>query len=395
MDCRFCKKDIPENSKFCPYCGYSLTENAQKSPSGTISEKKSFNFNVLVSSKYAKIGIVAVIAAIAVVGALPSLTSSSSDSFTVELSELMSTSFSGTNGKGYFGYSVDPNNVIYQHQDALLAQIQQKCRADADTPECTELYGYYNGIDAAFETFSCKIDKELGTISNGDKVTLSCTYDKDAFKEIGFKIKGDKLEFVAEGLPDGEEYSLFEHLKPEWVWDGDFYSLELKMDDERLYDLYITYDYVDDEGYTNVKFRDSKESFLDAFGLVITDESMTQRVYVGKEPQLMSTENLPNDYEDQIIAIAEEKLKQCIEKCGWTLYAYDRTHLIHSYQFIKFFQSFSTLYANFEVFTTEGVAYYKDIPLRDLYLLEDGTLVDNGELRESDLGCEVDQIFWD
>lgn len=389
MNCKFCRKDIPDNSKFCPFCGHSLSLNEHLT---NTNKTNGFDFNAILSNKYTKIGIIAVIAVIAVIGVMPSLTSSSSDSFTVELSELMSTSISGTNGKGYFGYSVNMDNAIYQHQDALLAQIQQKCLVDADSPECTELYGYYNGIDAAFETFSCKIDKELGTISNGDKITLTCTYDKDAFKEIGFKIKGEKLEFVAEGLPDGEEYSLFDNLTASWKWMTNYYTFDVSLNDERLADLYFSFTTPDDEGYITVTFRNTKEEILENYGLVITDESLEQKVYIGHYPDLV--ENVSPEIENEVIAIAEEKLKQCIEKCGWNLYSDDKTRVIHSYQFVEFFQSFSTLYATFDVFTTEGVAYYKHIPLRDLYLLDDGTLVDHGELSEYDLGCEVDIIEW-
>ena len=55
------------------------------------------------------------------------------------------------------------------------------------------------------EALDCELDQS-SELSNGDKVTVTVTADKDVLKQLGVKVKHKKLTFKVEGLVESKQH---------------------------------------------------------------------------------------------------------------------------------------------------------------------------------------------
>lgn len=123
----------------------------------------------------------------------------------VEMTDYLIISFSGVEGEGSAKVSFDD---ISMEQDIFSAIAEEK---DLDSLEDVkdEVEGLKNLPDFE-DSIICKLNKEAG-LENGDKVTVSISYDKSLAKECQLKITGDtKKTFKVDGLKERKEVDAFD-----------------------------------------------------------------------------------------------------------------------------------------------------------------------------------------
>lgn len=110
---------------------------------------------------------------------------------------------SGADGYGYLEYSFDSYSV-YQK----IAGIDVKNDKDVEALFSEENLLKTEKIWAALEGVSVVADKS-DNLSNGDKVTLTVSFDNPTNEKLDFKLRGGKITYTVEGLADGLPFDPF------------------------------------------------------------------------------------------------------------------------------------------------------------------------------------------
>lgn len=110
---------------------------------------------------------------------------------------------SGADGYGHLEYSFDSYSV-YQK----IAGIDVKNDKDVEALFSEENLLKTEKIWAALEGVSVVADKS-DNLSNGDKVTLTVSFDNPTNEKLDFKLRGGKITYTVEGLADGLPFDPF------------------------------------------------------------------------------------------------------------------------------------------------------------------------------------------
>lgn len=110
---------------------------------------------------------------------------------------------SGADGYGYLEYSFDSYSV-YQK----IAGIDVKNDKDVEALFSEENLLKTEKIWAALEGVSVVADKS-DNLSNGDKVTLTVSFDNPTNEKLDFELRGGKITYTVEGLADGLPFDPF------------------------------------------------------------------------------------------------------------------------------------------------------------------------------------------
>ena len=110
---------------------------------------------------------------------------------------------SGADGYGHLEYSFDSCSV-YQK----IAGIDVKNDNDVEALFSEENLLKTEKIWAALEGVSVVADKS-DNLSNGDKVTLTVSFDNPTNEKLDFKLRGGKITYTVEGLADGLPFDPF------------------------------------------------------------------------------------------------------------------------------------------------------------------------------------------
>lgn len=110
---------------------------------------------------------------------------------------------SGADGYGHLEYSFDSYSV-YQK----IAGIDVKNDKDIEALFSEESLLKTEKIWAALEGVSVVADKS-DNLSNGDKVTLTVSFDNPTNEKLDFELRGGKIAYTVEGLADGLPFDPF------------------------------------------------------------------------------------------------------------------------------------------------------------------------------------------
>ena len=110
---------------------------------------------------------------------------------------------SGADGYGHLEYSFDSYSV-YQK----IAGIDVKNDKDVEALFSEENLLKTEKIWAALEGVSVVADKS-DNLSNGDKVTLTVSFDNPTNEKLDFELRGGKITYTVEGLADGLPFDPF------------------------------------------------------------------------------------------------------------------------------------------------------------------------------------------
>lgn len=110
---------------------------------------------------------------------------------------------SGADGYGHLEYSFDSYSV-YQK----IAGIDVKNDKDVEALFSEESLLKTEKIWAALEGVSVVADKS-DNLSNGDKVTLTVSFDNPTNEKLDFELRGGKITYTVEGLADGLPFDPF------------------------------------------------------------------------------------------------------------------------------------------------------------------------------------------
>lgn len=110
---------------------------------------------------------------------------------------------SGADGYGHLEYSFDSYSV-YQK----IAGIDVKNDKDIEALFSEENLLKTEKIWAALEGVSVVADKS-DNLSNGDKVTLTVSFDNPTNEKLDFELRGGKITYTVEGLADGLPFAPF------------------------------------------------------------------------------------------------------------------------------------------------------------------------------------------
>lgn len=114
----------------------------------------------------------------------------------VALEEYVNISYRGANGYAYAECSVDADKLVQELTDN-----------DKDTANSQAYIRFANSI-AAVITDGSYSDKG---ISNGDKLEIYVTYDRDLAKSAGLSVSNGTFNVRAKGIEDGKKIDLFEN----------------------------------------------------------------------------------------------------------------------------------------------------------------------------------------
>ena len=123
----------------------------------------------------------------------------------IDMQDYVTVSFNGVDGKGTAYVDVD-----YDRMGTKLLTSAQKRKLETGNG-----WGSINTAVGALgqqwvlaEALDCELDQS-SELSNGDKVTVTVTADKDILKQLGVKVKHKKLTFKVEGLVEVSNIDAF------------------------------------------------------------------------------------------------------------------------------------------------------------------------------------------
>jgi uncharacterized Zn finger protein (UPF0148 family) len=234
--CGNCGSELPDDVVFCSNCG-AKAEGSQGEPQGvreemnqpvnqTVQEENKTNVKEkLPKSKKTKF-IIAGAAALLVliIGIVTTILVVSSIKKTIHVEEFVYVDFYGGNGSGMAEAYIDEYSFLDSVMDAAGMKVNYEELLESEdliyeNEEFLLIYDLYESIE--FE-----LDKDSG-LSNGDSVTVTCTYDKAVTKQLGIKIKDTEVTFKVENLEELVDIDPFEYLTVEFIGTAPYISVDL------------------------------------------------------------------------------------------------------------------------------------------------------------------------
>lgn len=347
MFCTNCGKEIASDSKFCPKCGTPVDDIPvrQEGPevkkdmdSDDIREKaedikKNIGQNInenLNKAKNSKIvrdarggnkkaigilagGVVAVVVIILLVVTMHKPT--------LNLADYTEITFTGAQGYGRADVEFDSTQFVLdvlEHAkiDGKKLNLSDLQDLDYDTEEfLSELYGNSTSIyqfaaclDAIVSSGEFDTNESL---SNGDKVTYSFTYDNDELKKYGIKLKGGEVTEEVSGLEEAREINPFDGVEVTFNGTSPNATAEYTradMAEEALDSVQFTFDRTEGlkTGDTVTLTAEADNAYLaENYGVVLSETEKTYTVE-GIQSYAMSADQIPADILGNMQAQAED-----------------------------------------------------------------------------------------
>ncbi len=193
MYCKQCGNELEEGVVICQKCG---ANNEEKTV-----ENKSFS-EKLKNNKKMQYGIIGGIAAVVLLIILIVVFTQSKK--TINLEDYAKIEITGCNTKGTASIEFDYDKFT---QD-VIAITKEKSVDNVSWEDLFDLYWLE-------DSFDMELDKTEG-LSNGDKVTLTFTYNNKTLKSHGIKFKGNKITSEVKGLEEIKTVDPFKNISVEF-----------------------------------------------------------------------------------------------------------------------------------------------------------------------------------
>lgn len=279
MYCTWCGKELKEGEKFCENCG---TQNIEEK----VNKDNKFIENLKTNKKtqYTLIGIIAVIIVLIIV-----LLIYSQSKKTINLEDYAKIKFSGYDKNGTA--SIDFDKEKFSKDVMAIATNIDK------GDEWKNLVDYY----WLTESYSMELDK-MSDLSNGDKVTLTFSYNNDNLKTYGLKFKGDKITEKVKGLKKLRTIDPFKDIEVEFSGVDGAVTAEVinNSKDEYLKNQYYSLDKSED-----ISIGDKITVKLD-----VTEESAENSGVILKKTEKTFTCKSADKYVDKLSQIDEGALEE-------------------------------------------------------------------------------------
>lgn len=191
---------------FCPYCGNKLKENEQCTCKGAQEDVKagaSANTTVAASKKFKKLLIPAAIVLALIIGAVCIVSYIQSG---LDLADyIVIEGVEGLNTQGVLKYSLDENALFAAMMDDTSIEDMND---DNYQSIMADNIAQYEEVSNALECITLTATPETG-LSNGDKVTVSATFNNDKNYNFSYHFKDASLDYTVDGLEEGKTFDPF------------------------------------------------------------------------------------------------------------------------------------------------------------------------------------------
>ena len=165
---------------------------------------------------------------------------------TINVNDYISVEFTGYDTVGKAEVKVDYDGLAEAVLEAQGKKLKQKDVDDYTWADLLDLLSWENY--ALVDSVEPVLDQSEG-LSNGDKVTVSITYDESAQKDAGVKLKVSDQQFTVEGLADVQEVDPFAEL--DVTYDGIAPNVRVYLQNNATDDVlyYVGYEIEDEKDY--------------------------------------------------------------------------------------------------------------------------------------------------
>lgn len=282
MYCKQCGKELKEGENICENCGTQnveeVKENANKN--NQFLEKLKTNKKM----QYSLIGIIAAIVVLIII-----LAAYQQSKKTINLEDYVKIEFSGYNTKGTARIDFDEE----QFTKDVMAVAKNVNQEDS----------WKSLVDYYLLKESCSMDLDKSTeLSNGDKVTLTFTYNNSNLKAYGIKFKGDKVTEKVKGLDDLKTVDPFEDIDVEFSGVDGEVTAEVVNNSKDDYLKHVSYSL---DKNTNIKIGDKVTVKVD-----VSEETAENNGFKFKETQKTFTCENADKYVETLSQIDEKSLEE-------------------------------------------------------------------------------------
>lgn len=225
--------NIPFNPNTVPNNNMQFNPNSQMPPQGNA------NPNMKPGIKLGTKGIVGIgVAALCVVVAIIAVIFLSNRKTTISLDDYVTVEYDGYDGYGTAEVSFD-----WTALEKKFLEISGK-EDVKDLEDLSNALSFY----VLEETINCDLDKD-NALSNGDKITLTWSYDNEMAEKYKIEFEGDKKTFTVSNLKKIKEIDPFEALEVTFSGTSPYATMSWDITSE-------------DEIYNYISFQASKEDYL-------------------------------------------------------------------------------------------------------------------------------------
>lgn len=286
----FQQNSHPSNDvQFAPHA--SMDNNLQFAPNSQMPPQRNADNNMKPGIKLGTKGIIAIAAGcLCVIAAIVAVILFSNRKTTLSLNDYVSIEYGGYDGYGTAKVSLDQKAL-----EKKFAEISGK-------EDINELENLSDAL--SFYTLEDSIGYDLDkydSLSNGDKITLTWSYDNDLAKKFKIKFEGDKKTFTVSDLKEVKEIDPFEDLEVTFSGTSPYATVSWDMTSkDEIYD-YISFDASKDDNLTDgetititLDTYDNDEYFLSEYGCKF---SQTSKKYTCKNVDcyVMNAEDITED----------------------------------------------------------------------------------------------------
>lgn len=219
---------------------------------------------------------------------------------TINVNEYISVEFTGYDTVGQAEVKFDVDGF-----DAAVMKAQgKKIKNNPDDYTWNDLVDLMSWEDYALaDSIETELDKSEN-LSNGDKVTVTITYDESAAKDAGVKLKVSEQSFTVDGLGKLQDVDPFEKL--EVSYEGVAPSVSV------VWENNASGDYLP---YVNFEIEDAKDNYDlgDSFTLKVVDDYVENAKFYGyhfTETEKTYTIDAVDQYVTSIADLGEDDLAQ-------------------------------------------------------------------------------------
>lgn len=407
MYCYNCGKQIEDDSVFCPFCGTVLKEETKESKKETPAPKKEEVKETKTETpkedkKFPLIPVIcAAVGALVVIIVVVCVVLSSGKS--INILDNVDLVFEGYNGYGKPSFVLEDEELTLSLFEDTLEDLQEEYHnvCELQNPEgekCKKfedkVYSFGVALESIEYSYATTNDKPIDELSNGDTVTIKIDYDKDAFKQAGYKLSNTSKKYKVEGLKEPEEIDIFSCVEPKWQSSNGEYYISLVPSGEFPIDS-IPCDVSEPDSNGDVIVTINRKELARNYGYTVSDENATKTLHVGSAPRRI--DSLTDDNRAQVEALAVYVLNNYyVNKCGSNLYGNGDAELMDyptENNITSISVSRGTINASFNIFTDRGNKYRKSISFEG-YIDSNGEYKCATEYNIETLGCSVSYGVW-
>lgn len=404
--CGNCGTNVPDNAEFCPNCGQKIdvAENAQNAsanqtegqnpnnqpnqatnqnpyqtaPNQGASQQGGFQYQgqpqrpagpsffarLKTDKKLMGICIGALAALVVIIGLIVWRVNAS---HTVDLTDYYTVEFDGADTAGTASVSLNETALYNALTDAGGRKV---INAGAQ-------YSIMNSIEAKVTP-----DEDL---SNGDKVTLTISFNKAVAKQYGIKLKGKSKTFKVSGLKEVEEIDPFDYITVSYTGVEPNIYVEIEEDSSEC-DL-VDYIYYDAEPYSGLSVGDEftitadvDEDYALSEGYKLTKTEKTYTVD-GGDSYISSMDDIDEDTLATMKSDAEDEITAELASASYTVsdQTYIGSYLLSAKNTSSSYYG-NTLYLVYQATANDndgefsGVTVYMLVEYTDVIKKGDGTI---------------------